>query len=269
MEISTFGFLIFGYAALIGGFIWEGGNPSGLFSPSSLLIIFGGTFAAVAVSFPLNDIKKFGKIIGVAFKKEKTDMGALISYFKNIAFKTRKEGLLSIEELISGDDVDPFVKKGLQMVVDGVEPQSVKGTLELSVELLVERHEVGISIFEGAGGYSPTMGIIGTVLGLVNVLANMSDTSTLGEKISKAFIATLYGISTANLVWLPIAAILKRINANEITEKSLIIEAILGIQEGVNPNTLEERLKGFLDKKQLAAYENSLENPNDAGSEQS
>ena len=255
MDIFTLGFLIFGYIALIGAFKWEGGNPGALVSPSSVLIIFGGTIAAVCVSFKTEEIKKVGKILKVAFKKEKSSMLDLISFFKNIAFKTRKEGLLSIEELISGDDIDPFVKKGLQMVVDGIEPQTVKSTLELSVDLLNERHETGIAIFESAGGYSPTMGIIGTVLGLVNVLADMSDMSTLGEKISKAFIATLYGISTANLVWLPIASKLKRLNASEIMEKNLVIEAILCIQEGVNPNTLEEKLKGFLDKKQLAEYD--------------
>lgn len=255
MDIISIFFVLFGFGALIGAFLGEGGIISALLSPTSAVIIFGGTIAAVCTSFPINEVKKVGKMLKVAFKKEKGNMLELIAYFKNIAFKTRKEGLLSIEELISGNDIDPFVKKGLQMVVDGVEPQSVKSALELSVELLEERHEVGISIFEAAGGYAPTMGITGTVLGLVNVLADMADTSTLGEKISKAFIATLYGIGTANLLWLPIASKLKRINASEIMEKSLVIEAILCIQEGVNPNTLEEKLKGFLDKKQLVDYE--------------
>lgn len=255
MDISTIGFLIFGFLAIIMGFVLEGGNAVKLLSPTSFLIIFGGTIAATGISFPLNEFKKAIKVFGVAFKKENSRIFELISYFKNIAFKTRKEGLLSIEELISGEGVDPFVKKGLQMVVDGIEPQTVKGTLELSVELLEERHELGISIFESMGGYAPTMGIIGTVMGLVNVLANMTDTATLGEKISGAFIATLYGILSANLIWLPIAGKLKRLNAMELTEKNLIIEAILCIQEGVNPNTLEEKLKGFLDKKELVEYE--------------
>lgn len=255
MDISTIGFLIFGFAALIGGFVGEGGNPAKLLSPTSIVIILGGTIAATGISYPLNEFKKIIKVLSVAFKKQDSRIFELIAYFKNIAFKTRKEGLLSIEELISGDDVDPFVKKGLQMVVDGIEPQTVKGTLELSVDLLEERHELGISIFESAGGYSPTMGIIGTVMGLVNVLANMTDTATLGEKISGAFIATLYGIMLANLFWLPIAGKLKRLNAAEINEKQLIVEAILCIQEGVNPNTLEEKLKGFLDKKELEEYE--------------
>lgn len=255
MDISTIGFLIFGFLALVMGFVFEGGKPTALLSPTSILIILGGTIAATGVSFPLSEFKKIGKVCGVAFRKRDNKIFELITYFKNIAFKTRKEGLLSIEELISGEDVDPFVKKGLQMVVDGIEPQTVKGTLELSVELLEERHELGIGIFESAGGYSPTMGIIGTVMGLVNVLANMTDTATLGEKISGAFIATLYGIMLANLVWLPIASKLKRLNAMELTEKNLIIEAILCIQEGINPNTLEEKLKGFLDKKELVEYE--------------
>ncbi|MDP4144248.1 MAG: motility protein A [Bacillota bacterium] len=255
MDISTLIFLVFGFAMLVVAFVFEGGSPGALLGATPAMIVFGGTIGAVGVSFTSGELKKIGKIIGVMLKGDKTNLPELIAFFKQIAFKTRKEGLLSIEEMISGEEIDPFVKKGLQMVVDGIEPQTVKSTLELSVELIAERHEAGIGIFEAAGGYAPTMGIIGTVMGLVHVLGDLSDTASLGGKIATAFIATLYGVASANLLWLPISTKLKRLDAAEAKEKSLIIEAILCIQEGVNPNTLDEKLKGFLDKKQLAQYE--------------
>lgn len=249
-------FLVVALVAIVTGYTLDDGHIGALFHASPAIIVFGGTIGAVGVSYPISELKKVGSVVKVALSKPKINLVELVSYFKQIAFKTRKEGLLSIEEMISGDDIDPFIKKGLQMVVDGIEPQTVKDTLELSVELIEERHKVGISIFESAGGYGPTLGIIGTVTSLVVVLGNLSsDTSSLGEAISSAFIATLYGISSANLLWLPIATKLKRYNAIEMNEKGLIIEAILCIQEGINPNTLDEKLKGFLDNKQLQEYE--------------
>lgn len=257
MAVSTIAFLIFGLGAILGSFMLEGGKLTALLAISPAMIVFGGTIAAVGISYPGNEIKKLFPVMKVAFKNQKIDLPGLISYFKNIAFKTRKEGLLSIEEMISGDDVDPFTKKGLQMVVDGIEPQTVKSTLELSADLIDERHKVGIGMFDAAGGFAPTMGITGTVMGLVHVLTNLSDVSKLGGLISGAFIATLYGIGTANILWLPLGTKLKQLNKQEMAEKNLIIEAILCIQEGVNPNTLEEKLKGFLDKKELAKYESN------------
>ena len=180
----------------------------------------------------------------------------LISYFKDLSFKTRKNGLLSIESEISADTtMDPFVKKGLQMVVDGVEGQAVRSILELQAEMTYDRHAEGYAMFEAAGGFGPTMGIIGTVMGLVHVLGNLSDPASVGPKIAVAFIATLYGVGSANLMWLPMGAKLKAINNQEMKERTLIVEAILFIQEGVNPNTIAEKLKSFLDPKELARFD--------------
>ncbi|UZW14408.1 motility protein A [Clostridium pasteurianum] len=255
MAISTIVFLIMCFGALIGSFLLDGGHLTALIALAPAIIVFGGTIGAVGVSFPGNEIKNIGKVLKVALSDRKVNTISLIRYFKNIAFKTRKEGLLSIEEMISADkDMDPFMKKGLQMVVDGIDPQTVKNTLELSADLIEERHRVGIAMLEAAGGFAPTMGITGTVTGLVHVLNNLSDPTQLGGLIAGAFIATLYGIGSANFIWLPLGTKLKELNFQEMLEKNLIIEAILCIQEGVNPNTLEEKLKGFLDKKQLEEY---------------
>lgn len=141
------------------------------------------------------------------------------------------------------------MQKGFQLVVDGVEGTIVKSILETRLEQIIKRHEDGISMLQSAGGYAPTMGIIGTVMGLVQVVGNLSDPTSLGPKIASAFMATLYGIASANILWLPIANKLRVLNEKEINEKEMIIEAILLIQEGINPNTLETKLEGFLDKK--------------------
>lgn len=250
--------IIVGFASLIVAFIGEGGVISALFQWTAALIVFGGTAGAVIVSTPMEDLKRIGKILKIAFSAKPKDMPALISYFKDLAFKTRKNGLLSIEGEISADDkMDPFVKKGLQMIVDGVEPQTVREILELEADVTAERHKAGAAIFYSAGGFSPTLGIIGTVMGLIHVLGGLASSTPdkLGESISAAFLATLYGLSSANLVFLPISSRLKNIDALEQAEKNLVIEAILLIQEGVNPNTLAEKLKGFLNKKELLQYE--------------
>lgn len=250
--------IILGFGSLIIAFILEKGHVAALLAPTAAMIVFGGTIAAVMLSFPIENLKRIGKVIGIAFKTNKKELPELIVYFKDLAFKTRKNGLLSIESEISADEkLDPFIKKGLQMVVDGVEPQSVRDILELEADMTSERHRSGAAMFDSAGGYAPTMGIIGTVMGLVHVLGSLSTSNPdeLGSSIATAFIATLYGVASANLLWLPIGSRLKNIDKEEVTEKSLIIEAILYIQEGVNPNTIAEKLKGFLNKEELSKYE--------------
>lgn len=256
MDISTILFFIIGFGALIGGFLLEGGKPAALIAGPAALIILGGTIAAVGLSFPVDVLKRFPKVLGIFFKPPKHDLAEKINYFKEVSYKVRKEGILSLEsEVSSNPDLDPFIKKGLQLVADGIEADTVRSILEVEVESMSERHREGIAMFESAGGYSPTMGIIGTVLSLVNVLANLNDSANIGEKVSGAFIATLYGIGLANIIWLPIAAKLKEYDARDFAEKNMVIEAIILIQEGVNPNTLGEKLKGYLTKDQLVEVE--------------
>lgn len=250
--------IIVGFASLIIAFIGEGGHLGALVQWTAALIVFGGTAGAVLLSFPIDNIKRLGKVIGVAFGSKPKDLVVLIVYFKELAFKTRKNGLLSIEGEISADDkMDPFIKKGLQMIVDGVEPQSVREILELEADMTTERHRSASAMFDSAGGFSPTLGIIGTVMGLVHVLGGLAESNPdeMGKSISAAFLATLYGVGSANLLFLPIGTRLKNIDKHEQAEKNLIIEAILLIQEGVNPNTLAEKLKGFLNKQELVKYE--------------
>lgn len=256
MDISVIIFIIVGLGSIIAGFIIEKGVLSALFLLAPAIIVFGGTAGAIGVTFPLEILKRLPKIVKVIISPKKIDLPGLVAYFKDVSYKTRKNGLLSLEGEISSDpNLDPFIKKGLQLVVDGVDPQAVRSILELELESTSDRHRKGAAIFEQAGGFSPTLGIIGTVMGLVHILADLSDPNTLGPKIASGFIATLYGLASANLIFLPLATRLKSLDEKEFSEKSLIIEGILYIQEGINPNTIAEKLKGFLNKEELSKFE--------------
>lgn len=246
MDIGIIIGLLLAFGAIFIGFIEEGGALTSLLQFSASLIVFGGTFGALGVSFPLKIVKKFPKVIAIAFKKRESNIADNIRYFKEISTKTRREGLLSLEGEFENGDIDPFIKKGFQLVVDGTEQSIIQSILETKLEQIVERHDEGIEMFSAAGGYAPTMGIIGTVMGLVQVVGNLSDPQSLGPKIASAFMATLYGIASANLFWLPISNKLKVINREEINEKEMMIEAILLIQQGANPNTLVSKLEGYL-----------------------
>lgn len=256
MDISVIIFIIVGLGSIVAGFIIEKGVLSALFLLAPAIIVFGGTAGAIGVTFPLEILKRLPKIVKVIITPKKIDLPGLVAYFKDVSYKTRKNGLLSLEGEISSDpNLDPFIKKGLQLVVDGVDPQAVRSILELELESTSDRHRKGAAIFEQAGGFSPTLGIIGTVMGLVHILADLSDPNTLGPKIASGFIATLYGLASANLIFLPLATRLKSLDEKEFSEKSLIIEGILYIQEGINPNTIAEKLKGFLNKEELSKFE--------------
>lgn len=250
MDIMTLLSILFAFVCIVLGYIIEDGNILSLLQPTAALIVIGGTLGAVGISFPSKSIKKFPKILAIAFKKKESNLEGIITYFKEISIKTRKEGLLSLESELTESDLDPFIKKGLQMVVDGIDPSSVRSILNTKLEQVSVRHENCIEMFISAGGYAPTMGIVGTITSLVIILSDLSDVAAMGEKIAVAFIATLYGLGTANLFWLPIASKLKEINKEEIIEKEMIIEAVLLIQEGVNPNTLVSKLVGYLSDDQ-------------------
>lgn len=255
MDIMTILGLVIAFGSIILGYLLAHGSLFALLKLTSVLIVIGGTLGATAVSFPSKTIKKMPKVIGLAFKKKEFNLGQHISYFKEISLKTRRDGLLSLESELYGPDLDPFAKKGLQMVVDGIEPSSVKSILNTKLENLASRHDDCIEMFSAAGGYAPTMGIVGTVTSLVIVLANLNDPSSMGGEIASAFVATLYGLGSANLFWLPIASKLKEINKAEIIEKEMIIEAVLLIQEGVNPNTLVSKLVGYLTEDEAKLLE--------------
>jgi len=246
-------FLVFGLAALIMAFIIEGGSPGALVGLTPFMIVFGGVIGATGLTTPLDELKAALGAIPVAIKGRKSDLVALVNYFSEISNKARKDGLLVLESEINNDKVDPFLRMGLMQVVDGVHNEEVRAALECEVSVMSERHETRSKVFEAAGGYAPTMGIIGTVMGLVHVLGNLSDPDSLGPLIAAAFLATLYGISSANLLFLPIGGRLKAQNEQEVLEKNLIIEGISSIQNGDSPVVMKRMLRSFLNTKQRDA----------------
>lgn len=255
MDITIIVSLIFAFASLLAAFVLEGGHMGALLQPTAALIVFGGTFGAIGVSYPAAILAKIPKVIGIVFKKHKYDREEIIDTFYKIANLARTSGLLSLENELQNNEYDPFIKQGLQLVMDGTDPEVIKKILENKLDNMEHRHSKGISIFEAAGGFAPTMGVLGTVMGLVHVLGNLSNPDELGPQIAVAFIATLYGVGSANLIWLPIANKLKELDTDELVTKNMMLDGILMIQEGGNPALIVERLKGYLDDEKEGTEE--------------
>ncbi|MER3458084.1 MAG: flagellar motor protein [Chloroflexota bacterium] len=256
MELSTLIGLLAGFGALMAAVFMEGGTPAELVGPSAALIVFGGTIGAALISFPLKRVIAVPKLIANSFKAYKSENTATIDLLVTLADKARREGLLSLEEDTKNIQ-DDFLRRGLTLVVDGVDPAQVRSILETETELMAQRHEQGAAVLQAMGGYAPTMGIIGTVMGLVNVLSRLSEPEHLGESIAVAFLATFYGILSANLLWLPIAGKLRAKSREEVESRQLMIEGILALQAGENPRIVREKLSAFLAPKERAKAEGS------------
>lgn len=251
MEISTGAGILLALVSLVIAFVAEGGHINALFAPTAALIVFGGTLGATMTSFSLKEIMTIPQLIKITFFPKFADEAIFIEQIVRLAEKARREGLLYLENQL--DQIEnKFLRKGIQLVVDGTPSEMVKNILEIEVYSMQERHRLGASIFETAGGYAPTMGIIGTVMGLVHVLANLSDPERLGPSIAMAFLATLYGVSSANIVWLPIAEKLKNLSKKEIKQMDLIIEGVIALQAGNSPILIREQLNSFLRPKRTA-----------------
>ncbi len=230
--------------AIIGGAALEGLHMNALIQPTAALIVLGGTFGAAFISFPLHTaiqaVKDLKKVIGGA---EKND--ALIGEICGYAAKARKNGIISLEQ-DAQNHKDRFMKKAISLSVDGVEPKEIRELMELDLGAYEEHAKMSVEFFEAAGGYAPTIGIIGAVLGLIHVMSNLSDTSKLGGGIAVAFVATIYGLIVANIICLPFATKIKHRIKDEILSKEMIIAGIVSIQNGENPRFIEERLKSYL-----------------------
>ena len=242
MDLSTIIGVIAGFGALILGYLMEGGSVGALGQLSAAVIVFGGTAGAIIMSFPLSDLKKFPHWLKVAFTNQSFGTAEAYETLVRFAEKARREGLLSLEQELE-TVTDRFTRQGMQLVIDGTDPEVTREILESNIAVLEKRHKIGIAVFEAAGGFGPTLGIIGTVMGLVKVLGNLSDPSALSESIAAAFIATLYGVSSANLLYLPLATKLKMKDKAEISAMEMVLDGILSIQAGENPSILKEKLK--------------------------
>jgi chemotaxis protein MotA len=227
--------------ALVVADLIEGGSPAAFINPSAIILIFGGTFGATMATTSVKQFKAFPKLLGMSMKPRVSDISSIREMLVKFAERARREGLLALESDVEGIK-DPFIRHGLQMVIDGLEPDTVEEILEIEIESMQARHARGIDLFAKMGGYAPTMGVIGTVMGLINVLANLADPGGLGESIAVAFIATLIGVGSANILWLPVSGNLKGKDQAEMRERRLALDAILSIQAGDNPRIVSQKL---------------------------
>jgi chemotaxis protein MotA len=238
--------LLIGFGAMLLSTTLEGGSPAGLLNTPAAVMVFGGTIGCALISFPPHITLGLPKMIMRIFQQKLPDANKTINLLVDMADKARRQGLLSLEE--EGAKLnDPFLKMGLQLVVDGIAPETVRQLLEIDTEQMAERHAASYQMLTALGGYAPTMGIIGTVMGLVSVLGKLgNDPAGLGESIASAFIATLYGVATANLLWLPLGNKLKAANEEEVLLRTIMSEGILAIGAGDNPRVVRTKLESFL-----------------------
>src|SRR5579864_5199646 len=233
---------------ILGASVVESGSIAILFALltiASAMIVFGGTIGTLLVAFPVERVTKLGKGLGVAFRQETTSERDLVNLFVRLAERARREGLLALEGE-AAEIHDKSIQKGALLVVDGTDPELVREIMESDVAAMSERHEGKYAMFAAAGGFAPTMGIIGTVMGLVNVLSHLDQPDQLGKSIATAFIATLYGVLSANVFWLPVGERLKQRNKEEVGRRTLAVEGVLAVQAGDNPRVVREKLEAFL-----------------------
>jgi chemotaxis protein MotA len=244
MDIATF-LGIFSALALVITAIQTGGGLSAFINIPSFMIVAGGTLGATFINYPLKDVLKVGVIVKNAIFQKKHVPQNWIPIFVDFANKARKEGVLSLEGAVLKMK-DPFLKKGIQMAVDGWEPQSINEILETEIDFIRTRHRLGVDIFTSMGAFSPAMGLIGTLIGLVQMLQSMEDPSSIGPAMAVALITTFYGALMANLVFLPISGKLKTRSEEELLLKELMLEGIMAVAKGDNPRIVEQKLHAFL-----------------------
>ncbi|MDO3412035.1 flagellar motor protein [Saccharibacillus sp. CPCC 101409] len=252
MDITTIIGIIAGIAALLGGFLWEGGQAGGLLQGPAALIVFGGTAAAVAISFPWRRLRTVPQALRLAFGTRPAGAEELIEDLAGMASTARRSGMLALEKTAENHE-DPFMREGLTLIVDGGDPPLIRKILELEIDKRQEKFDSYAKIFESAGGYAPTMGIIGTVMGLIRVLGSLTEPANLGSSIAVAFIATLYGVASANLIFLPIASKIRARGEEEVQVMEMMLEGLLSVQNAENPNLVRRKLATYLDDVETGA----------------
>lgn len=244
--VGTFGVIIVG--------MMLAGNPAMFLDPASFFIVIGGGIGALFFSYPLKKCLDLGGILKVVFRKQELDVNEVRPVMVSFAEKARREGLLALEDDLAELN-DEFLRKGLQLVVDGTDPEVVEDILTKELDYIHERHQFGAGVMDHMAGLFPALGMIGTLIGLVVMLGNLDNPDQLGPSMAVALITTFYGAVMANVVASPMAERLKTKNESEVLQKELMIEGILSIQAGDNPRIVEEKLKAFLKKSEIEEEE--------------
>jgi chemotaxis protein MotA len=244
VDKSSFAGIGIALGGILVGLILEGGKVVQLLQPTAALIVFGGTIGAVMLQFPLRVILAAFRRLAQVFFESSKNPAERIAEITRYAHKARKEGIVSLDTEVQSIR-DPFLKKTLMLAVDGTEPQEIRNMMELELMNQAEHHENIPMVFESAGGFSPTIGIIGAVLGLIQVMQHLDDISEVGRGIAVAFVATIYGVGAANLFFLPVAGKIKIRMRQEQTLREMMLEGVISILEGMNPRMIENKLAGF------------------------
>lgn len=237
--------IIGGFTAIIAGQAMEGGNVGSLVQLTAFMIVLGGTMSAVMLQSTPKQFMTGLRMLRWVFLPPPFNHETMIREIINWSQSARRGGLLSLEGFVNSQR-DPFTRKALQMLVDGAEPDTLRAVMDVEISMFEHARRQAAKVWEAAGGYAPTLGILGAVLGLIHVMENLSDPSKLGAGIAVAFVATVYGVGSANLLFIPIANKLKNIIASEVAMKELVVEGIVAIANGENPRIIETRLRGFL-----------------------
>lgn len=242
-SISLIG-LVLGVSAILVGQVLEGGHISSLIQPTAFLIVIGGTLGAVMLQSPLRVFKDGMRMAKWIFVPPALTHAQLIEQVVGWSHVARREGLLALENQIAGMS-DSFTQKGVQLLVDGVEPERLRDVMDVEISAWESRMKLGAKIWEAAGGYAPTIGILGAVMGLIHVMENLSDPSKLGAGIAVAFVATIYGVGSANMVFLPMAKKLQAHVSRLVSLREMLVDGLVGIANGDNPRIIESRLQGY------------------------
>lgn len=251
MDLATIIGLVLSFGLVVSG-IMTGSSLLIFIDVPSMLIVGGGTIGCTLVNYPLAQVLAVVGVMKKTVFSHAENPAEIISRFMDYANRARREGILSLEPMLKEID-DDYLRKGLQLTVDGLEPATIEGILDTEVSYLEQRHETGAEIISTMGAFAPAMGMIGTVIGLVQMLQSMSDPSSIGPAMAVALITTFYGAVLANLVFLPMAGKLKNRSREEVLIRDLIKEGILAISKGENPRIIEEKLSSFLPPKMRLA----------------
>jgi chemotaxis protein MotA len=254
MEKGTMMGMILAFVGVFLGAIMKGADPVALFvNIPAILIVWVGSIGAVLISHPFEDTQNVGKYVQKAMKGDEAHSATdTINQIVKLTNRARSEGLLALEEEAKGIH-DPFFRKGIELAVDGTDPEALKKTMMAEIGAMKERHKTGAAWFTNAGVFAPTFGIIGAVFGLMATMAHLDDPELIGHGISAAFVATFWGVFLANGIYLPFANKLKRLSSEEVSHRMLIVEGIMAIQAGVSPRVVEELLKSHVPPSERAA----------------
>jgi len=257
MELATIIGIVIALGGVLGGFLLEGGRLGALFEPSALIIVVGGSFGATCIGFSMKHATSIPLVLKNAFFTKHTDPLIILRLIVGLAKKARQSGILALESEIKSVE-NPFVRDALQMVIDGTQPELVREVLETELDAMGIRHKAGVDFFTAWGGFLPTLGVLGTVMGLIEMMENLDKPGGMGPAIAVAFIATLYGVGIANVFMLPLASKLKLHSHEEIKTYEMVIEGILSLQAGDNPHLVSTKMRAYLSpqaKKVLAQEE--------------